>query len=311
MSKTTQISLTSDGCELYGELLEPRQSDTIALIVAGFGPIDRNGNQPNERNGSLKHLAQALALMGCASIRYDKRGIGASSFYGLSESELSFDDYINDAKNWVRYIAARLTQYKHIVLIGLGEGALITSLIATMPCVDKMVMIAASSLNRQKLLRLQLSSLPEPYRGEAISILDSLAANKPVAEVSESLSHLFRPSVQPYLRSLFRYEPVDELARVNVPILLVYGDNDLEIGELNGLALESAQPKAQYCVIKGMNHVLRTVGEDYESNRAAYNNPEQPLALEFVRQLRRFMQVTAPQSDYHGNGGFDENSERH
>ncbi|WP_342609680.1 alpha/beta hydrolase [Vibrio tritonius] len=304
MGKTTQISLTSDGCDLYGELLEPMQSDTIALIVAGYGPIDRNGNQPNGKNNCLKLLAEALCSMGCASIRYDKRGVGASSFHGLTESELSFDDYVHDAQNWVRYIAARLTHYQHIMLIGVGEGALITSSIANMPCVNNMIMIAASSLNRQKLLRLQLSSLPAPFSTEALDILDTLAANKPVDNVPESLNHLFRPSFQPYLRSLFRYEPVDIIARVSAPILLIYGDHDLELGELNGLALEAAQPNARYCVIKGMNHVLKTVGEDYDSNRAAYDNPHQPLSLELLREIRRFIRVTAPQRDLHGRGGL-------
>ena len=39
---------------------------------------------------------------GVASLRYDKRGIGASD--KVNESELTFDTYINDAVEWVKFL---------------------------------------------------------------------------------------------------------------------------------------------------------------------------------------------------------------
>ena len=58
----------------------------VVLIIAGSGPTDRDGNSPAPiapgktlRTDSYKLLAQALAAEGIASVRYDKRGIGASA----------------------------------------------------------------------------------------------------------------------------------------------------------------------------------------------------------------------------------------
>ena len=50
------------------------------LLIAGSGPTDRNGNSVGlpGANNSLQYLAEALAERGIASVRYDKRAIGAS-----------------------------------------------------------------------------------------------------------------------------------------------------------------------------------------------------------------------------------------
>jgi len=46
---------------------------TVALIIAGSGPTDRNGNNSTMINNSLKMLADELAKIGISSLRYDKR----------------------------------------------------------------------------------------------------------------------------------------------------------------------------------------------------------------------------------------------
>src|SRR3954451_6656475 len=46
----------------------------VALIIAGSGPTDRDGNSPliPGKNNAYRQLAEALAKEGIASLRYDK-----------------------------------------------------------------------------------------------------------------------------------------------------------------------------------------------------------------------------------------------
>jgi pimeloyl-ACP methyl ester carboxylesterase len=78
------------------------------LIVAGSGPTDRDGNNTMipGHNDSLKMLADALAQAGYASVRYDKRGIGASKAAAPDESQMRFDTYVDDAAAWIAKLKA-------------------------------------------------------------------------------------------------------------------------------------------------------------------------------------------------------------
>ena len=83
------VSLERDFGTLYGTLLTPDAgAETVAVIIAGSGPIPRNGSVNN-----YLYLAQALEKAGIASLRYDKRGIGASRF---TEPEKMADAVLGD-----------------------------------------------------------------------------------------------------------------------------------------------------------------------------------------------------------------------
>lgn len=87
------LNLDTGNGVLQGSLLLPKseQPVPVALLIAGSGPTDRNGNNPAGHNDSLKRLAQGLARQGVASLRYDKRGVGASLAAAPNERDLSVD----------------------------------------------------------------------------------------------------------------------------------------------------------------------------------------------------------------------------
>ena len=109
---TEQMALETPTGTLHGTLERPQSPSPVvpvALIIAGSGPTDRDGNSAMLKgaNNSLKLLAAGLAAQGIASLRYDKRGIAASAGKGmLNEADLSFETYINDAILWGRKLRA-------------------------------------------------------------------------------------------------------------------------------------------------------------------------------------------------------------
>ena len=91
--------------QIAGSLVMPPAGGpvAVALIIAGSGPTDRNGISKAlpGANNSLMLLAQALGDAGVASVRYDKRGVGASLAAAPSESEIRFDPFVDAAAAWI------------------------------------------------------------------------------------------------------------------------------------------------------------------------------------------------------------------
>src|SRR5665648_1112617 len=93
-SQTEEIViLNTETGNIEGTLMMPpsNPTKTIALIIAGSGPTDRDGNNPAMKNNSLKMLAIELNKNGIASLRYDKRGIGTVSYTHLRAHETRHD----------------------------------------------------------------------------------------------------------------------------------------------------------------------------------------------------------------------------
>src|SRR5271155_5861071 len=55
----------------------------VALLIAGSGSTDHDGNGPQIKPATLKKLAEQLGALKIATLRYDKRGAGGFSLQGL------------------------------------------------------------------------------------------------------------------------------------------------------------------------------------------------------------------------------------
>ena len=284
------VQLQRDGGILYGTLLLPgsQQPPPVALIVAGSGPTDRNGNQPQARNDSLKRLARLLASQGIASLRFDKRGVAASLAAEPDESRLSVARYRADVIAWSRLLKQD-SRLGPLILIGHSEGALIASLAAQEADAQALILIAGSGRPIDQVLREQLrqrlSAAPLAYSER---LLDQLLAGRSGIPVPDALRGLFRPSVQPYLVSLLREDPLAAFAATQMPALVLQGDRDIQVGVADARALASARPAVQLAIIEGMNHVLRDVG-DQTDPLASYDDPSRPLSPGLQPALLRFL----------------------
>ena len=284
----------NDSIRLRGTLTLPRDTPHpvhLAVIIAGSGPTDRNGNNPQMENNSLRMLADSLAEAGIASLRYDKRGIGASRTDGMREEDLRVDDYADDLKAWIEHYTQD-ERFDRIVLIGHSEGSLI-GLIAAQdnPSVKAFVSLAGAGCSADRLLKRQLNAQSPVLLALCNPIIDSLKAGKTVETIHPQLSALFRPSVQPYLISWFRHDPARLIASVNCPVLIVQGDKDIQVSTDDADSLLAARPSAHLVVIRGMSHVLKTTDTTDRMAQMVkvYMDPTLPLNGELVRVLTGFI----------------------
>ncbi|CAG8865249.1 hypothetical protein PS627_01179 [Pseudomonas fluorescens] len=286
------ISLDTDQGTLHGSLLLPR-GDTpppVVLIIAGSGPTDRDGNNPaGGRIDNLKQLALLLARQNIASVRYDKRGVAASLPATPDERDLSVERYVADAVAWGRKLKAD-PRFGPLIMLGHSEGALIATLAAGQADASAVITLAGSGRPVDQVLREQLAQRLKPddlARGNAL--IDRLQAGQTSLDVPGPLREVFRPSVQPYLISLFRQNPAAAFARLKVPALIVQGRNDVQVEVEDAQRLQAAKPDAQLALINGMNHMLRISPRDISEQRDSYNNPELPLASELGTRIVGFI----------------------
>lgn len=284
----TPVSLPIASGDLKGTLTLPKnhKKGALALIIAGSGPTDRDGNNPTMHCDTYKQMAHSLAKAGIASIRYDKRGIAQSAATVEREEDLLFDDYVNDAKAWLKW-AKKDKRFTDRIIIGHSEGSMIGML--AMEEADKFISIAGAGRPAYDLLKEQLSAAPNAFGDKALLKVDSLTASLTVTAASNKEMMLFRPSVQPYLRSWFKYDPRKVLAAINKPILLLQGNTDIQVPVEDAKRLASAQPMAKLVMLDGMNHVLKSAPIDRSANLATYNNPALPLAEGLMEAITDFI----------------------
>ena len=284
-----ELFITSyDSVRLSGTLLMPKKEQTnltLAIIIAGSGPTDRDGNNNMMTNNSLKYLAEDLIKNKIASFRYDKRAIGKSLSAKLKEEDLRFENYIDDVIAVVNYFQND-KRFGSIVIIGHSEGSLLGILAAKKTKVDKYISIAGVARTADKILAEQLY---DQYRIKNISgILDSLKQGYTVKNVGK-LKNLFRPSVQPYIISWFKYNPQQEIAELSCPVLILQGDNDIQVKLKEAKLLKESCPHAKLEIISGMNHIMKIIKGDFNKNLKSYYNADLPVSNVLVKKIVAFI----------------------
>lgn len=289
-----EATLAVHGGVLHGTLSLPDGQGKVPVVLlhAGSGPTDRNGNSamlPGQNN-ALRMLAEALARNGIATLRYDKRGIGASASAGRREADLRLDDYIDDATAWLRQLRAD-PRFTNVLMAGHSEGALIAMVACQKAQLDGCVLIAGAGNALDDILRVQLKPrLPPELYAQNERILLALKRGEQVSDVPPALLALYRPSVQPYLISSLKVDPRAAVGALRMPLLILQGATDLQVSVADAQALSAAAPAARLVIVPGMNHVLKMVSGDLAQQMPSYGDPALPLAPALVDAVTAFVQ---------------------
>ena len=270
---------------IQGTLVRP-VSDTIVvpliIFVMDQGLTDRNGNQSHAKNDAFKHLAFELSKQGVASFRYDKRIFNRQ----VNELQITFDDYIDDAIAAVDYFILD-TKYNKVVVAGHGQGALI-GMIATQNKADGFIGIAGVSQTIDRAIVDQLQRQAPGLVYNANLAFKQLKEMGKARNYSKALRMIFRPDLQRFMRSWMLFDPIDELAKLNVPVLIIQGERDLQVAVDEAQILADASPFATYKLFPYMNHYLKEIkGTDLE-NQKSYNEPDLPVMPKVVAEIAEF-----------------------
>ncbi len=275
--KEEEIELTTrDDKSLYGTLLTNDKNDsTIVLIIPGSGPTDRDGNSLilQGKNNSLKYLAEDLIEANLPSLRIDKRGVGKSAKAMTKEEDLTFDMYVEDVVEWGNFLL-KDDRFNQIIIAGHSEGSLIGMIAAQKVPVKAYISLAGSGTSADTIISKQMATQPEMLTKEVERVFSKLRKGDTVGDVNILLYSLFRPSIQPYMISWIKYHPAKEIAKLDIPILIVQGNTDIQISVDDAKSLNNANKSSTLVIIDQMNHVFKDAPIDRAANIAAYTNPE-------------------------------------
>jgi pimeloyl-ACP methyl ester carboxylesterase len=288
--KTDTLKFMIDGVSIHTVLTQPAGEGNfpLALIIAGSGPTDLDGNNPTMKNNSLKMLSEALVAKNIATLRFDKRAVAHSAYAGFNEAELTINNFANDVVELINLMEKR--GFKDIYIVGHSEGSLIGLIALQQKPVKGFISVAGVGVPADEILKTQLKpQMPPEMFAIVADLLDSLKNDFQVKSAPQELYALFRPSVQPYLISWFNYSPTELISKLTIPSLILQGDKDIQVGISDAKSLDKAAKKGKLVIIKKMNHVLKDIEGDVQENYAAYTNPDLPINKELSKEIIDFI----------------------
>jgi pimeloyl-ACP methyl ester carboxylesterase len=287
----TPFTIQSGTLALPGTLTLPANySHTIpvALIVAGSGPTDRNGNSAGalraQNNSNLYAiLAWQLANAGIASVRYDKRVLG-DNLQKIDLASTSIDDFVADAIAGARRLVDD-RRFSKVILIGHSEGAeLVLQAVNRGAPAAGIVMISGAGRPIIPILREQIAKqLPPTEIVKWDSAFARYLRGEATGDVHPGLMSLLQPTNRHFMQTWVKYDPAVEIAKVKVPVLIVQGGRDIQVSEADARSLKAAQPAAKLVVIPAANHVFRAAdSHDRLTQMKLYVDPTIPVVPELT-----------------------------
>ena len=306
-----ELGFVDHGLTFSGTLALPEtvtEPVPAALIIAGSGPVDRDGNAQGLQMDAYRQLAQALAEAGIASYRYDKRGVGKS---GGTASLASRDDLLSD-------LAAALLALREqpeidpsrVVLIGHSEGAYLAPAIAAEDeSLAGVILLAGAARPLDEITSWQIEALlslqgaTEEQIAVALEQEDQYIAfvegstgewsDYTVADLQAEMPWMTEPGANQllstplslsWLRGHYLDEPAETLGRLTMPVLAINGAKDLQVPAEEASRIESILTAAGNSdvtgiVLEDLNHLLRHHPEEPNYTYRHLDEPVDPRVL--------------------------------
>ncbi|MGO8671838.1 MAG: alpha/beta fold hydrolase [Capsulimonadaceae bacterium] len=248
------------------------------VLIAGSGPVDRNGNSgPEFQPNTLQDIAVLLAKAGVATLRYDKRGIGESATQVTDlENFCAFDNFVGDAAAALRFVKSQPgIDPARVGFAGHSEGGMIA-------------LAAAAHLSGSPDTPFALVLLSTPGRPEADVLHDQIARlGKPdltaksdaicaqirdtgivPAGIPAELAAIFPAYAVKLLQPEFKLNTPSLARQYTGPVLVIQGGGDVQVSaDKDGPRLDAALAARQhdnhlYYVAPHTSHNLKLVSDD-------------------------------------------------
>lgn len=270
-----------------GTLLVPNDgATTLAIIIAGSGPTDRDGNQNFMKTNNLKKLAIALTNNGIATFRYDKRIVKQIRNNNI-DTNIKFDDFVNDAKDVIDYFKKQ-NKFRKVYIIGHSQGSLI-GLLAAKDRADGFISLAGAGQTIDNVIIEQIQKTAPMFTEDSKRIFGILKEGKTTTDFPPALASIFNVGVQPFISNWMQYNPTEEIEKLDIPVLVINGTKDLQVSVDEAKLLNDAAKNSELKLIDKMNHVLFIIEGDDQENAKSYNDHAGKVSEELINDIIAFI----------------------
>lgn len=265
VAREIQLAVPADdGLALAGTLTLPAGPGPhpAVLCLPGSGKIDRESNARHVRMDLGGPLAAALARRGIASLRYDRRGVGATPG---DWHAVGFLDNRADAAAALRSLREHPEIHSRAVgVLGHSEGAVHAMWLAAHAQPAAAVLLAGYARPGDQAVRWQgarfADTLPRPVR-PLLPVLRRVATRQlsRLAATTTDTARIGGMRINArWWREQLAYDPGPDLARIPVPVLAITGDKDVQVDPDDLEVIARLVPGgADTHRLPGLTHVLR------------------------------------------------------
>lgn len=273
---------------INGTLLTPNNTEkpNLAIIIAGSGPTDRDGNQNFLKSNNLKKIAIGLSKNNIATFRYDKRIVKQIRNRNVDKN-IMFTDFVTDAVSVLDYFKATKA-YNKIYVIGHSQGSLV-GLLAAKHKADGFISLAGAGQTIDSIILEQVTKTAPQFAADTKRVLDVLKKGETTKDFPAALGSLFNLETQPFIANWMTYNPVEEIAKLNMPCLIINGTKDLQVTETEANLLHEAANDSTLKIYENMNHILVTILGDNLENSKSYNEPYRKLTENLISDMVMFI----------------------
>jgi uncharacterized protein len=296
---SSDVSFAVDGTKTYGTLEIPAHRDgqhlAAALLLAGSGPTDRDGDQPSQNitPQTLTLVAGVLAQQGIMTLRFDKYFTGqtGAGAFASDPGTIDLNAYIRQADAAYAFLRGQpAADRQHMLVVGHSEGGFYAMLVADTvsphpaglallePQDQRILSLVALQLDEQlnaAVQQGQLSASAAQQQAEGISSAIAQFRDGQQVEtdgllpqiVQQLTPELLTPGNAKVARTDDAVSPVDAAAKVaaGTRVLVTDGTADTNIPVSTISPLASALKGAGTTgpglkVLTGINHLLHTPG---------------------------------------------------
>ncbi len=308
---------------LSGSLFIPKEGKKFpaVVVISGSGAQERDGLVFAHK--TLLVQGDYLARQGFVVLRYDERGVGKS---GGKFSGTTTDGFTKDCIAAVKYLSSRKdVDANKIGIMGHSEGGIIGPLAASqMKEVAFVVSIAGPTIAGKELLPIQIAALDSVMNYDkekqeillqfnkiifelAATIEDTILLRDQLMETynnflsqlpaekkkflemdSVDLERSMKMLFSPWMKRFLELNPLTALNKVEVPVLMLFGEKDLQVPAipnlraLNEFLKKTNKKNITSIELKSLNHLMQKCETGSTMEYAKIEETISPDALEAI-----------------------------